>query len=374
MIRGLIDHNDLAHVRRMGLNPVVAEPCPLGGNGVINPHVTRFYTLDGKITDVFHIKPVYYEAIDHSWRPMSEVAVHHGNKNIVLKMGWGRMMSQRYFQWLTKRQRLFKWKDLAIEGLVLQPAYYEYATDSTFYPDPHTETTTCDGWVQGYNTTSWASVRALSSGNEVLDNADGHQYQGEKIPASLWIIVRNFFLFDTSAIADGDTVSAATLSLYKNSTAGDTTEATYKPNICIVTTTPASNTGLVLGDFDQVGSTKLSDTDYSIMTFEGNKSQYHNITLNATGLGAISKTGVTKLGQRPSNDFSDSTAPTNRHYSYGSSAEVAGTTQDPKLVVTHAASASGPASLKTWNTVAKASVKTRNGVALASIKSANTIT
>jgi hypothetical protein len=328
----------------------------MGGKGKINPHVTRFHH-DGKVTDVFHIKPVYYEAIDHSWRPMSEVAVHHGNKNIVLKMGWGRMMSQRYFQWLTKRQRLFKGKDLAIEGLILQPAYYEYATDSTFYPDPHAETTTCDGSSRNSNS-NWTTCRNATTGSTATANSSTH-YISTGLEGSTYNIYPFFCLFDTSAIGDDETISAAVLSVYRG---GDNSN---NQNLSVSQTSPASNTDITTADFNDrghLGSEGSSRSSFGNDTTAG----YVDLTLNSTGRGWISKTGVSKLGLVGAEDW-DNSAPAGNKYTQLRTAEYAGTTNDPKLVVTHAASASGPASLKTWDTIAKASVKTRNGIAIASV-------
>jgi hypothetical protein len=314
----------------MGLNPVLAEPCPLGGKGVINPHVTRFHTLDGKTTDVFHVKPVYYEAIDHTWRPMSEVTAFHGNKNIVLKMGWGRMMSQRYFQWLTKRQRLFPGKDLAIEGLVLQPAYYEYATVSTFYPDPHAETTTVDGFLESaYGV--WATIRAQTSAS-VTDSDDAVIYYQSYRDGGGSLLKRHVYLFDTSAIADSDTITDATYSFYAfNTGITDTDGETYH----LVTSNPASNTNLVAADYNisNFGSTSLASIALASITINA----YNDLTVNGTGLGLISKTGVTKFGHRMGLDISNTQPSTGGNQAPIYTADEAGTSKDLKLVVTHTA-------------------------------------
>lgn len=369
-IRGQIDNNDLEYVHRLGIKPVLAEPCPIGGSGVINPHVTRFFSLDGSVTDVFHIKPVYYEAKDYTWRPMNEVSVYHGNRNIVLKMGWGKMMSQRYFQWLTKRQRLFPGKELSVEGLVLQPAYYEYATVSTFYPDPNAETTTVDGDTfvdEITNSGVWNTVRDKTSADYAVPSDTQFNVFRTEYLGSRYAIGRTIYLFDTSSIGDSDTISSATFSIYLNASGGDTTQAC---SMNIVTSNPASNTDVVTADYQRttkMGDTRLCDTDLANTTSKG---AYKDFTLNSTGLGVISKTSVTKLGQRTSRDL-DSSAPTARTYWPSPSADTSGTTTDPKLVVTH--SSAGPTKVKTFNTIANASIKTLDTIAKASLKTVDTI-
>jgi hypothetical protein len=99
--------------------------------------------------DVFHVKPIYYEALDGSWRPMAEVCTHHGNRRIVLAPhAWG-MIHPRFLQWLMKRQRLLG-SALEFDGGVLAPERLEFALTLTAYPDASPETTTMDGHVGYY--------------------------------------------------------------------------------------------------------------------------------------------------------------------------------------------------------------------------------
>jgi hypothetical protein len=329
-IRGKIDEKDLVHVRSRGINAVLAEPCPLGGNGKINPHVTRFHHKDGKITDVFHIKPVYYETVDHLWRPLSEVTAHYGNKMIVLKQDWSQKMSLRYFKWLMNRQRLFKNHELMIEGYVLQPRHMVFATDATFYPDANPESTTFDGWVRAYSN-NFNTARTTSTGNDTNDydaSTVNHQFS---YGSGNYYIVRTFFLFDTSSIPDGDTITSATFSWYFNSdTDGGNANDT---NLALVSSDPASNTAIATGDYDATGSTSFGTMD--AWTTNG---QYNDITLNASGLANISKTGISKFAIVNANDLS-ATAPNGLNQKRCYMADNTGTDKDPKLVVTYTAGA-----------------------------------
>jgi hypothetical protein len=297
-MRGQIDLHDLAYIESLGIKPTRAEPCPKGGKGIINPHVTRFHHKDG-VTDVFHIKPIYYEAKDGSWRPMSEVAAHHGNRNIVLKGSWGEKMSLQYFQWLMKRQRLFTGKELLIEGYSLQPRHMLFATDSTFYPDAHTETTTVDGYAN-YNDATYATARNAATGEAASDTINYETGTQHSLFSGTYYIGRCFFLFDTSAIGDTDTISAATFSYYLVDGVNNV-DATH--TAAVVSSSPASNTAIGTADYDQVGSTSFGSSAYS-----GSTSAYKDFSLNASGIANISKTGVSKFGTRGTEDINN-TAP-----------------------------------------------------------------
>ena len=106
----------------------------------------------------------------------------------------------------------------------------------------------------------------------------------------------------------------------------------------IYSATPASNTALVAADYSTGGTTAYATalTYASITT-----SAYNDFTLNATGLGAIDKTGITKFCGRNANYDVAGVAPANHDQNRTSrrvivsTADAAGTGQDPKLVVTH---------------------------------------
>jgi hypothetical protein len=104
---------------------------------------------------------------------------------------------------------------------------------------------------------------------------------------------------------------------------------------------------------------------------------YISWTLDATGRGWVDKAGVTKLGLRDGSDALD-------HFTSGLTgadkwnamsllySDATGTANDPKLVVVHSASASGPSNLKSYNTNLKANIKSYNTNLIANIKSINT--
>lgn len=327
-IRGKIDENDLNYVRSLGVNPVLAEPCPFGGKGMINPHVTRFHHKDGQVTDVFHIKPVYYETIDHLWRPMSEVTAHHGNRMIVLKQDWAQKMSLRYFKWLMNRQRLFKNSELMIEGYVLQPRHMVFATDTTFYPDPNPESTSVDGKIFKSGTT-YSTVRSATNAESVSDSVTYDTVVQNSLSGGTYYLVRSAYLFDTSSIPDSDTINSATFSAwYVDGFNNGNTDS-----VDLVSISPASNTALAVADYSTVGSTSFGSIALSTIS----AGAYYNISLNASGIATISKTGVTKLATRNKSDTDNST-PTLLNQFNGRYADYTGTSNDPKLAVTYSSS------------------------------------
>ena len=217
---------------------------------------------------------------------------------------------------------------LWILGLRGQPAWAtnKLLSSLTVNPDANVETTSVDGYTTNGNANfatargaSTASFATDDSGNTLLDEC--YFFGG-----TTYYISRSFELFDTSALTSSATISAATFSLYKNATAVNNADTVY---IALVTTTPASNTAIVADDYDQSGSTKqAADVNYASIS----TSAYFDMTLNATGLGNISLTGITKFGTRCSRDL-DNSAPTGTNSIEIVSSDTG--SNKPKLVITY---------------------------------------
>lgn len=195
-------------------------------------------------------------------------------------------------------------------------------TTSTFYAGAG------DGSVYVANS-SWSTARGASSGTAAY--TDATRYMMADKDASTYTVARTYFPFDTSSIPDTDDISSATFSV--DNSGGEGTRSA----VLILTTTSSETT--------------LTGTDFAALTLnspsEGTASRvaltsigYKDFIMNATGIGWISKTGYTKLGLRLSNDVDDS-APTVRNYVLLYCSEQTGTTNDPVLVVTHAAGGGG---------------------------------
>ncbi|MBI1834117.1 MAG: hypothetical protein HYR90_04830 [Candidatus Andersenbacteria bacterium] len=213
------------------------------------------------------------------------------------------------------------------------------STVSTFYPDADPESTSVDGDVRKYDTSdTWANIRALADGTDARPSFTAPAtYTVASTTTNQWTtLTRSFYLFDTSSLPDGDNISVAILSLVGGS--GSVDNLIDNPDLDIISTTPASNTNLVLGDYDQIGSTVYASMAWN--SWVKDDVTYNDFTLDANGIAQISKTGITKFGSRLNRD-TDNVAPawvSNVATAFEwLSADNAGTTTDPKLVVTHAA-------------------------------------
>lgn len=216
-------------------------------------------------------------------------------------------------------------------------------TTTTVYPDPDTETTTCDGRVRYAAPASWATAQNTTTGQAAFDDqALNYCYCG-KNGSSGWFIARTFQGFDTSPVG-ADTVSSAVLDIYAITLYQDGTDSNR--NIAMVQASPASNTSLAVGDYDACGDAVDNPTVGSniLEVSSMSSSAYNSLTADATGRGWINGSGVTNLGLRQGADRTDTEPSIGASESTGctyNAAETSGTSTDPRLTVTHA-SASPP--------------------------------
>jgi hypothetical protein len=228
----------------------------------------------------------------------------------------------------------------------LLPGTPVYATVSTYYPDPNVETSSVDGHSDCSATdgsdAGWGTCYPATSGTGADDSgiyltaAVSHYRSGDLCPPYecydyTYGISRGFMLFNTASLPDSSVISAATISLY---VAGkDVTACGW---LDLIPTTPASNTAIATADYDQVGTTlQATSLDVSAMS----SGAYNAFTLNSTGIGNITLTGVSKFGIREQCD-TDGTGPQQFGDGYVTvfSADQTGTSNDPKLDVTYTAS------------------------------------
>jgi len=129
------------------------------------------------------------------------------------------------------------------------------AATSTFFPDPDPETVSIDGQIRN-NNADWSTARDATSANDVSQAADQIDCGLTGLGGGQYYIGRGFYLFNTSAIGDGDVINSATFSLIVGSKLnGDNDGLDY---INIYSSNPASDTNLVFDDFDQIGSTPFA--------------------------------------------------------------------------------------------------------------------
>ena len=204
---------------------------------------------------------------------------------------------------------------------------------TTFYPDAHEETSSVDGDVTHYDSggLDWAVIRG-GAGTEAYDEGTTLRctVEGDSITDKYDRFRKPIFLFDTSALGAGAEISAATLSLY----GGTKDDTLYTPSINIVASAPASNTVLAAGDFNSLGSVKFCDTDIAYADWAND---YNDFILNASGLAAIDKEGVSKFGGRETAKELPDIEPTwaNDDAELHMYAADQGTGYKPKLVVTY---------------------------------------
>jgi predicted heme/steroid binding protein len=200
----------------------------------------------------------------------------------------------------------------------------------TVYPDPANGN---PRFAYGTNT-SWAACRSQATSDPVEYPTNSVVFQGEQAGAT-YIISRNGYVYDISSIPSSAIITGGVFSVYSTGS-GDSSETTNPSNGSLVAYTPSSDTAPTTSDYQSFGTTKLCDTDVTRTTFLGS-SGYKDWTLNASGIAvlqaALAGTGRARLGIRPSNDFSDATAPVARSYASGDFAAQTGTSQDPKLVI-----------------------------------------
>ena len=318
------------------LHPVAFLPCPLDERGRINPHATRFALADGRQADVFHVEPVYYRHVEGWWRPLSEVCSRTGNHDIAIRPDRVSWVHPTFLIWLMHRQRLLG-AELAFwaPGYAgVQPRHLEFAASLTANPDPSPETTTFDGYVMKSDAV-WATAHAAASGTNGSSSL-GYLFTGVARGQSPGFeIYRSIALFNTSALGAGATGISADLSvdLFDNTVTDNDGDDWFN----VVNSTPASNTVIVTGDFDNIGDAVTNPTEGSTRKdISSTSTGVVTFSLNATGLTWINQTGVTKLGFREGHDALDhATDAGSFTYAGLRSADYFVSASRPKLTVTY---------------------------------------
>lgn len=215
-------------------------------------------------------------------------------------------------------------------------------TTTTVYPDAGTGSTTVDGRVlYSLSNSTWAQIHDETTSNLYATPSATNNIcvfiDCDATTDRFFQMYRLATLFDTSAVGT-DTVSSATYSLYPQATGFDTFTATQE--VGVITSNPTSNNNLVGTDYAYTkwGTTDLATRKNVTAMTSG---AYQDFTLNASGIAAIDGSGVTKLGLRLGCDIDD-TSPWENNKEAGVNiyqADQTGTTNDPKLVIEHAAAA-----------------------------------
>lgn len=148
---------------------------------------------------------------------------------------------------------------------------------------------------------------------------------------------RGIFVFDTSSLTSGATISAATLSF----ACSLQTNGLGSTDLHVCASTPASDTALANADYSQLGSTSFGSLAYASWVVDS--ATYNSISLNASGISNISKTGNSRFGTRLAWDingsFTGTWASSGQTRYFLNTFAGGGTTSGPKLVVTYSIAA-----------------------------------
>src|SRR3990167_8811565 len=212
-----------------------------------------------------------------------------------------RLFHAFYFIWY-----LFHVWDTIIAN-TLKPAWNLGFDSLTVYPDASVETTSVDGYVyRGDGTDQTFTALRDGAGSVANDTAGTNtiiSYISTTTTTDKWdYLYRSFFLFDTSALNDGATITAGVLSFYITNKTD-----VFSQSVGILASNPASNTAIAAGDYAGFTQTTRQATDKTIASIT--TSAYNDWTLNATGISNISLTSITKFGVKTSADI-DNVEPT----------------------------------------------------------------
>ena len=216
--------------------------------------------------------------------------------------------------------------------------------ETTFYPAAGANSP-----VDGYMTsagTGWDTQHDLATANSTTSATATIMRPMSNIEGSTYRIARCIILFDITSLLDSEVISA--VDFYGYATGKDDPENDAQSYVTVVNSTPDSNAAVTQADYNQVGDATNNPTKYSddIDITGVSTSAYNKWTGNATMISFVQTAqagdNIVKLGLREGHDIED-VAP---DVSDGegsritlSTADVAGTSQDPKLVVTHAPAA-----------------------------------
>ena len=204
-------------------------------------------------------------------------------------------------------------------------------TTSTFYPAAGA-VAPVDGDVYRQNEATWAAARDAATGDAARPTSATALAMAAKETASLWHVFRGYFGFDHTSIGT-DTISSATFSLASTAYTKLNPDST---SINIVSATPASTDNLVIGDFPNVGATVYATKTIAGWTDTDNT--YNDFIIDTAGITYITNwtSHLGFLGVRIGIDTTNTT-PTGDNSIQCYTADTAGTTSDPKLVVVHSA-------------------------------------
>jgi len=229
------------------------------------------------------------------------------------------------------------------DGRVLRPI--AGATTLTAYPDAHVESSTVDGDYQVSPAESAFRAMRDSDGTGYNDNAtaDACPLLSSNSISNRWDLLRaGCYLFDTSSIG-ADTKDSAIISFVGEGTTVDN----FSQSVCISLSNLASPTAVAPSDFENrsggvTGSAHTQQSDTRIAFSAWAVGSRNDFTLNSTGLGNVSTSGISSFGTEVLADMDYTLNPSWSSNAYGYTAmyfaDQSGTGSDPRLIVEHSTS------------------------------------
>ena len=210
-------------------------------------------------------------------------------------------------------------------------SFFENCSLDVYCDTTDTYYATNDGCLMNsatYDSYTWAQVLAGTgtiTASSTYSYIRAFKYTGA---GHTWNCYRGYFTFNTAALPDTDTISAASAFFYKNDGAGTYTVKMYG----------CSDYGtLGTSDWGAVNSTAQSDTSLTAIS-----AGYNEFACNATGIASINKTGSTFFSlRRADHDVDGTDATTTDGYIITETSYYSGTSRDPYISITHAAVATG---------------------------------
>ncbi len=223
--------------------------------------------------------------------------------------------------------------------------FIEYGTVSTFYPDAHIETSSVDGHLLRDGIDEPLGTIRAGAGVSFTDSAatENLVLRGSSTPDQYDFLARGIIVYDSSALPDGDEITAATLGFV---VVGKTD--TFTDSMGLIVSTPNSDIALEAADYAQTGGgspTRLA-ADLTVASITSDSSTFNEFTLNASGLANISKIATSKFAFRLASELDNSNTWSSggtEQVLWAAAEEVLSGDKRPRLVVTHAAPAESAA-------------------------------
>ncbi len=204
----------------------------------------------------------------------------------------------------------------------------------TVYPDASTGATTVDGVIGRVSQDQTFAAIIVGAGNQTVETSTFDnivRVQTSTTSNQFSSVNRPIWTFDTSSIGGTSTVTTVVLSIFIDGKQ----DSIGQDDMHIVSATPGTNNDLIDSDYGQVGSTSFASVTYAGAV----AGAFVDLTLNASGIANINKSGISAFGAKGGWDFNasftGSWVSNSESRLLGYYADEAGTTRDPKAVITY---------------------------------------